>query len=93
MTTQIATKDLAPQRVLVVRRRIKRSEIAATIGETLPQIFAYAQQHGMALSGLPFTRYVQVGHGLMTIEPGMRVAASTTPPRQETVARRLPIPA
>jgi AraC family transcriptional regulator len=76
MTYAIVTKDLSPQAVLVARRRVKRSEIAATIGETLPRIFHYAQQHGLALSGHPFTRYVEVGPGLLTIEPGMRVSGS-----------------
>jgi AraC family transcriptional regulator len=74
MSYSIEKKDLAPQPVLVVRRRIKRSEIAATIGAVLPQVFEYAQQRGVALSGHPFARYSDVGPGLMTIEPGMRVA-------------------
>lgn len=74
MTYSIVKKDLAPQPVLVVRRRVKRSEVAATIGGVLPDIFQYAQQHGFALSGHPFTRYVEIGAGLLTIEPGMRVA-------------------
>lgn len=74
MTYSIAKKELAPQPVLVVRRSIKRSEIAATIADALPKIAHYAQQNGIALVGLPFTRYVEVGPGLMTIEPGMRIA-------------------
>jgi AraC family transcriptional regulator len=69
----IVRKDLAEQPVLLVRRRVKRSEIAATIGAVLPSIFQYAQAHGIALSGHPFTRYSASGLGLMTIEPGMRI--------------------
>ena len=80
MTYSIVQKDLAPQPVLVVRRRVSRSEIAAAIGEALPHIFQYAQQHGIALAGHPFTRYVEVGAGLLTIEPGMRVVGSRQPP-------------
>jgi AraC family transcriptional regulator len=76
MTYVVLKKDLAPQPVLLVRRRIKRSEIAATIGSVLPGIFQYAQQHGIALAGHPLTRYVEIGAGLLTIEPAMRVAAS-----------------
>ncbi len=79
MSYSIVKKDLAPQPVLVVRRRIKRSEIAATIGTVLPLVFEYAQQHGIALSGHPFARYSDVGPGLMTIEPGMRVAGPVKP--------------
>ena len=77
MTYSIEKKMLPPQPVLVVRRKVKRSEIAATIGQTLPHIFAFAQQHAIALSGLPFTRYIEMGPGLVTMEPGMRIAASS----------------
>ena len=79
MTYSIVKKDLAPQPVLVVRRRVKRSDIADTIGGVLPGIFQYAQQRGIALAGHPFTRYVDVGAGLLTIEPGMRVAGPYQP--------------
>jgi AraC family transcriptional regulator len=61
---------------LLVRRRVKRSGIAAAIGESLPHIFQYAQEHGIALAGHPFTRYVEVGAGLLTIEPGMRIVGT-----------------
>ncbi len=76
MTYSIVKKELSPQPVLIVRRRVKRSEIATAIGQMLPHVFQYAQQNGIALSGLPFTRYPEPGLGLMTIEAGMRVAAS-----------------
>jgi AraC family transcriptional regulator len=75
MTYSITTNRLPMQPVLVARRRVGRSEIAATIGEVLPKIFLYAQKNGIALTGLPFTRYVEVGPGLLTIEPGIRIAA------------------
>jgi AraC family transcriptional regulator len=81
MAYSITKKDLSPQPVLVVRRRVKRSEIATTIAEVLPRVFLYAQQNGIALAGQPFTRYVEVGPGLLTIEPGMRVAASGSEPK------------
>ena len=80
MTYSVTRKELSPQPVLLVRRRVKRSEIAATIAAVLPDVFLYAQQHGIALAGHPFTRYVDVGPGLMTIEPGMRVALSDQDP-------------
>jgi AraC family transcriptional regulator len=76
MSYSIVKKDLAAQPVLLVRRRVARSEIAGAIGGALPHIFQYAQQHGIALSGHPFTRYIDVGAGLLTIEPGMRVVSA-----------------
>ena len=80
MRYSITRKDLLLQPVLVVRRRVKRSGIAAAIGEALPHVFQYAQQHGIPLAGLPFTRYLHVGPGLLTIEPGMRIAAPERDP-------------
>ena len=90
MAYSITKKELAPQAVLIVRRRVKRSEIAATIGEVLPKIFVYAQQNGIALAGLPFTRYVEMGPGLITMEPGMRVTSPGAAGQGEVIADALP---
>jgi AraC-like DNA-binding protein/effector-binding domain-containing protein len=70
----VSKKEIAPQPVLILSRRVRRSEIAATIAESLGRIFGHAQQHGIALAGLPFTRYTDMGPGLITMEPGMRIA-------------------
>lgn len=83
VTYSVIRKTLEAQPVLVQRRKVKRSSIAATIAEVLPQVFLYAQQRGIALAGLPLTRYVEVTHGFVTIEPGMRIAAPTAPPASE----------
>jgi AraC family transcriptional regulator len=92
MSYTVSKKELAPQPVLVVRRKIKRSEIAATIGGSLPHVFLYAQKNGIALTGLPFTRYLEFGPGLITIEPGMRVAegAPKASGDSEVIADTLP---
>ena len=87
MAYDIVKKELDVQPVLVVRRRVKRSEIAAAIGGALPHIFQYAQQHGIALAGHPFTRYVEVGAGLLTIEPGMRIVDTRPAPPSVNAAR------
>jgi AraC family transcriptional regulator len=90
MTYSVTRKELAPQPVLIVRRRVKRSDIAATIGETLPHIFIHAQQNGIALAGLPFTRYIEIGPGMVTMEPGMRVSSANPSGQGEIVADTLP---
>lgn len=74
MTYSVTRKELTPQPVLVVRRKVKRSAIAATIGEALPLVFAFAQQHGIAFAGPPLTRYVEMDFGMVTMEPGMPIA-------------------
>ena len=90
MAYSVTRKELAPQPVLIVRRRVKRSEIAATIGEVLPHIFLHAQQNGIALAGLPFTRYTEIGPGMVTMEPGMRVSSANASGQGEVVAETLP---
>ncbi len=75
MTYSITTKEIAAQPVLVVRRRVKRSEIAKMIGESLPLVFLHAQKIGAALAGPPFARYLDWGPGMTTIEAGMQVAS------------------
>lgn len=93
MTYSVVRKEIAPQPVLVVRRRVPRTAIAATIGEALPHVFVYAQQHGIALAGLPFTRYVEMSPGLVTMEPGMRIAGAAPvglPGNEAVVADTLP---
>ena len=95
MTYDIVKKELDAQPVLLVRRRVKRSDIGPAIGEALPHIFMYAQQHGIALAGHPLTRYVDVGAGLLTIEPAMRIVSrqgegSNTAPGGEVVEEVLP---
>ena len=83
MAYSITTKELQPQPVLLVRRRVKRSEIAAAITEALPLIFAYAQRNAIALAGHPFTRYIEQGPGLITMEPGMLIIGARPGPSDD----------
>ena len=76
MTYTIKRKELSPQPVLVMRRRVKLSEIGSTLAEVLPSVFMHAQQTGQAIAGQPFTRYLEWGPGLVTIEAGLPVVAS-----------------
>jgi len=93
MSYDVTKKQLAAQPVLLVRRRVPRSEIAATIGAVLPSIFEYAQQHRLALSGHPFTRYSEMGPGMVTMEPGMRISgakSSASPSGGDVIEETLP---
>src|SRR5579872_4939137 len=75
MEYSVSKQELSPQPVLVVRRQIRRDQIAATIGGELPKVFLFAQQQGIALSGFPITRYLEISMGSVTLETGMRVTA------------------
>jgi AraC family transcriptional regulator len=72
----VDVRTLSPQTVLVTRRRIRESEVAATLGQILPAIFMYAQKSGFALAGQPFTRYLDIGRGAMEIEGGMAISGT-----------------
>jgi AraC-like DNA-binding protein/effector-binding domain-containing protein len=75
MDYTVSRKELATQPVLVVRRRVRRAEIAATVAEELPKVFLHAQQRGITIAGYPITRYLETSVGLVTLETGMRVTA------------------
>ena len=75
MDYTVSRKELATQPVLVVRRRVRRAEIAATVAAELPKVFRHAQQRGIAIAGYPITRYLETSVGLVTLETGMRVTA------------------
>lgn len=67
----ISVRDTAPQPVLFVTRRVPREQIAGAIGESLGIVFPYGQRRGAAFAGQPYTRYVGMGPGLLTLEVGM----------------------
>jgi AraC family transcriptional regulator len=75
-TYSITTREISPQPVLLMRRRVKRSDIAPAIAEILHAVFLYAQRNGIALAGPPLARYAESSLGFVTIEPGMRIATA-----------------
>ncbi len=75
MEYTISKQELSAQPVLVVRRRVRRTDIAATIGAELPKVFVHSQLRGIAITGYPITRYLETSMGLVTLETGMRVTA------------------
>lgn len=92
MAYSISTKELDPQPVLVVRTRIPRSEIAATIGRSLGSIAEYARKYEIAITGEPFARYPEGGADYVVIEPGMRVVEAVAGGinEDEVIAETLP---
>ncbi|AGZ41129.1 AraC family transcriptional regulator [Actinoplanes friuliensis] len=70
----ISVRDVPAFHALVMRRRVTRDEIATALAESLPRVFGYAQQHGLAITGPPFARYPEVGMGSLVIEGGITIA-------------------
>ncbi len=73
MNYTITQEDRAAQPVLVIRRKVKRADIAATIGQELPKVFLHAQRRAIPVGGFPITRYPEISFGTITLETGMRV--------------------
>jgi AraC-like DNA-binding protein/effector-binding domain-containing protein len=71
----ITKQERSEQAILVVRRTVPRTEIAATIGAELPKVFLHAQQRGISITGYPITRYLETSVGRVTLETGMRISA------------------
>jgi len=78
MPYSIVSKEIAPQPVLIVERRVKPSEIAATLAEVLGRVFQHGQRSGAAFAGQPFTRYIEWGPGMITMQAGMPLATPGT---------------
>jgi AraC family transcriptional regulator len=71
----ISRKDISPQHILFIRRRIAPGERQATLGECFGKLFSYGAKAGLPIAGWPICRYVNMGPGLLTIEPAMPLSA------------------
>jgi AraC family transcriptional regulator len=74
-TISIARKDIQPQHILYIRRRIAPSELKEALGECFGKLFTHGARAGLPIAGWPLCRYVSTGMGLWTIEPAMPLAA------------------
>ena len=91
MAYTFSKREIAPQPVFAIRRRIKTTEIAKTLGEVLGPVFQYVQKNGIALAGPPYARYLDWGPGLGTLEGGFPVATHAgASPEGEVKADTLP---
>jgi AraC family transcriptional regulator len=85
----IVRKDIAPQPVLFIRRRVAAHEVQPALAECFGKLYGYATQKGLPIAGFPLCRYVSTGVGLWTIEPGVPLAAPA-PGEGEMQAGELP---
>jgi len=74
MVYNITRQDRQPQPVLVIRKRVKRSEVAAQLAQLFGRIFEHTQRNGIPLAGQPFTRIQEWGPGMLLIDAGLQVA-------------------
>ncbi len=71
----ITRKEIEPQRILFIRRRIAPAERQAALGECFGKLFSYGAKAGLPIAGWPLCRYINSGPGLLTIEPAMPLAS------------------
>jgi AraC family transcriptional regulator len=89
MSYEVFKRTLEPQSVLVLRKRVKRPEIAKAIGASLGRIVVHAQRTGATIAGQPFTRYLDWGPGVVTVEIGIPVTGKVAG-ADDIIASELP---
>lgn len=72
----IVRKEISPQNVLFIRRRIARNELQEMLAECFGKLYTHSQKLGLPLAGFPLARYVSTARGLWTVE------AAVLSPRQ-----------
>jgi AraC family transcriptional regulator len=77
-TLSITRKEIQPQHILYIRRRIAPSEMKEALGECFGKLFTHGAKAGLPIAGWPLCRYVSTGMGLWTIEPAMPLASPAT---------------
>lgn len=76
MSYAIHTETRPAQPVLFMRRTVPPTELQAAMAECLPAVFTHCQQHGLTFAGPPYTRYVEMTRGTVTIEAGLPITTS-----------------
>ena len=70
----ITREERAEQPVLLIRRRIPRTQLAGMLAECFGKLFTHCQKAGLPLAGWPLARYLAMGPGMWTVEAAMPVA-------------------
>jgi AraC family transcriptional regulator len=72
----ISRQDRPEQPILLIERRIARSELTAMLAECFGTLFGHGMQSGLAIAGAPLARYLHMGLGLWTVQAAMPLAAA-----------------
>lgn len=71
----ITREERAEQPILLIRRRIARTQLPDMLAECFGKLFAHCQTAGLS-PGWPLARYVSMGVGLWTVEAALPLAAA-----------------
>jgi effector-binding domain-containing protein len=75
-TLSITRQDREAQPILLIRRRIARSELQSMLAECFGALYAHGQKAGLPIAGWPVARYLSTGPGLWTVEAAMPLAGA-----------------
>ena len=67
-TSEIVHKQIEPQPILYIRRKVAPMELQALFTECFPRIFGYAMSNSAAIAGNPMARYIDVSQGNWTVD-------------------------
>jgi len=84
MIYEIETEVLTPVPVLYQQRRVERQALGDALAETLPAVFGYAIESGLAPAGHPFVRYLTMSPAYMTIDAGIPLVETASAPPAAT---------
>ena len=73
-TLSITRQERPEQPILLIRRRIPRTQLQGMLAECFGKLFAHCQTAGLPLAGWPLARYVSMGVGLWTVEAALPLA-------------------
>ena len=75
-TLSITRQNRVEQPLLLIRRRIPRTQLQAMLAECFGALFAYGHKAGLPIAGWPLARYVTMGPGFWTVEAAMPLASA-----------------
>ena len=71
----ITRQERVEQPILLIRRRIPRTQLQGMLAECFGKLFVHCQKAGLPLAGWPLARYVSMGVGLWTVEAALPLAS------------------
>jgi effector-binding domain-containing protein len=88
-TLSIVRQELTARPILLIRRRIARTDLQGMLAECFGKLYGHGQKAGLPIAGWPLARYLSAGLGLWTVEAAMPLAAAA-PGAGEMEAGTLP---
>jgi AraC-like DNA-binding protein/effector-binding domain-containing protein len=70
----ISRQERPEQPILLIERRVARSELASMLAECFGALFSHGMQSGLPIAGAPLARYFRISTGLWTVQAAMPVA-------------------